>query len=62
MLPAAFLSLPLLALKRTRGKPPAHACERVRMVTEDGQQGWDCPCRTGPHEVLVTQGRGTMRG
>jgi hypothetical protein len=57
MLSLAFLSLPLLALKRHRERP--HHCQqecqresRVKMRTEDGTEGWVCPRVTGPHQVM----------
>ena len=58
MFSLAALSLPLLALRRTRERPPAHKCEqecqqesRVKLITEDGREGWACPRVTEPHMV-----------
>ena len=68
MLPFAAEALSLLAVfpRRQRERPPAHKCQqecqqesRVKLITEDGREGWACPRVTGPHRVLAS---GTMRG
>jgi hypothetical protein len=61
MLPFAAEALSLLAVFPRRQhpqEPPAHKCEqecqgesRVKQRTEDGREGWACPCVTGPHRV-----------
>ena len=45
MLPAAFLSLPLLAVKRTRERPPAHRCEEQARVRIEDTGAYGCPCQ-----------------